>query len=121
MIHIYVLQLEDYRFFVGKTKNPQFKLEEHFRLSNYPWTQKFTPIKVIEIIPNCNDNDLDNYTLKYMQRYGIYCVRGGSYQKLYYDKNDECTIQNTIDNSTFIWFKVHKKVYPSKIMRNNSK
>jgi hypothetical protein len=118
MIHIYVLQLKDYRFFVGKTKNPQFKLEEHFRLYNCPWTQKFTPIKVIEIIQNCNDKDLDNYTLKYMQQYGINIVRGGSFNQL---EIDYWRIQNMIDTSTFLWFKVHKKVYPSKIMRNNSK
>ncbi len=121
MIHIYVLQLEHGRFFVGKTKNPQFRLEEHLRLSNYQWTKKYTPKKVIKIIPNCDDNDLDNYTLKYMEQYGIGFVRGGSFHQLYFDENDYCRIQNMINNSTFIWFSVHKKVYPSKSMRNNSK
>ena len=30
MVFIYVLQLQDKKFYIGKTDNPQFRLNSHF-------------------------------------------------------------------------------------------
>ena len=32
MIYIYVLELENKKYYVGKTTNPDFRLEQHFNL-----------------------------------------------------------------------------------------
>ena len=103
MVYIYVLQLEKGKYYVGKTINPAFRLENHFQGNGAVWTQKYKPIKVLEIIPNCDDYDEDKYTRKYMDKYGIDNVRGGSYttidlsqstrehlKRANYGTNDKC-------------------------------
>jgi predicted GIY-YIG superfamily endonuclease len=89
MVCIYVLKLEQGKYYIGKTDNPQFRLETHFNYngSASAWTQKYKPLKVLKIIPNCNDYDEDKYTRQYMDKYGIANVRGGSFVKVNLDKS----------------------------------
>ena len=87
MLYIYVLQLEKGKYYIGKTTNPQFRLEQHFISSGSQWTKKYTPKKVIELIPNCDDYDEDKYTIIYMDKYGIDNVRGGSFVAVELDKS----------------------------------
>ena len=88
MVFIYVLQLEDNKFYIGKTENPQFRLNNHFNFNGSVWTKKYKPLKVLKIIPNCNNFDEDRYTKEYMSKKGINNVRGGTYCKIKLD-NDE--------------------------------
>ena len=60
MVNIYVLKLEQDKYYIGKTKNPTFRLQTHFDLDGSSWTKKYKPLKVIEIIPNCDDYDKNN-------------------------------------------------------------
>jgi predicted GIY-YIG superfamily endonuclease len=89
MVCIYVLKLEQGKYYIGKTDNPQFRLETHFNYngSASAWTQKYKPLKVLKIIPNCNDYDEDKYTRQYMDKYGIANVRGGAFVKVNLDKS----------------------------------
>jgi len=79
MIYIYVLQLEKGKYYIGKTKNPHFRLESHFNLDGSEWKKLYKPIKILELISNCDDYDEDKYTRIYMDKYGIDNVRGGSF------------------------------------------
>ena len=87
MIFIYVLQLEQEKYYIGKTENPNFRIEQLFRSGGAEWTKKYSPISVIEIIPDCDDYDEDKYTRRYMDNYGIENVRGGSFCEVVLDKN----------------------------------
>ncbi len=100
MVNIYILELANNKFYVGKTNNPEFRLEQHFNNNGSVWTQKYKPIKVVEIIPNCDDFDEDKFTLKYMSIYGVNNVRGGSFCQLKLDKSNTDTIQRMLDGST---------------------
>ena len=100
MVYIYILQLEKGKYYVGKTTNPQFRLEQHFNSSGSQYTKKYTPQKVLEIIPNCDNFDEDKYTLKYMEQYGINNVRGGAFCKLKLDKDNLSTIKKMINGSS---------------------
>jgi hypothetical protein len=82
MVFIYILQLENNKYYVGKTNNPNFRLDQHFILNGSAWTKKYKPIFVLELLPNCDDYDEDKYTLKYMEKYGINSVRGGAFSKI---------------------------------------
>lgn len=87
MVFIYALQLQDGKYYIGKTNSPSFRLDSHFNSNGSAWTQLYKPIKILEIIPNCDDYDEDKYTRKYMDKYGINNVRGGSFVSIELDKS----------------------------------
>ena len=57
MVYIYILQLEQGKYYVGKTNNPLFRLEQHFNSNGSVWTTKYNPISVLEIINDCDEYD----------------------------------------------------------------
>jgi hypothetical protein len=79
MVYIYILELEQGKYYVGKTINPSFRLDSHFNQNGSAWTKLYKPIKMVELIPNCDDYDEDKYTRVFMDKYGIDNVRGGSF------------------------------------------
>jgi hypothetical protein len=87
MVCIYVLKLEQGKYYIGKTDNPQFRLETHFNYNGSAWTQKYKPLKVIKLLQNKDDYDEDKYTRQYMDKYGIANVREGSFVKVTLDKS----------------------------------
>ena len=99
MVFIYVLQLEQGKYYIGKTNNPTFRLENHFNSNGSAWTKKYKPIKVLELIPDCDDYDEDKYTRKYMDKYGIDNVRGGSFCEINLNENNIATL-NQMSNGT---------------------
>ena len=105
MVYIYILQLEQGKYYIGKTNNPQFRIESHFNFKGSAWTIKYKPIKLIKLIPNCDDYDEDKYTRIYMDKYGIQNVRGGSYVKIELDNSTVYHLQqmsNGTNNKCFI-------------------
>jgi hypothetical protein len=52
---------------------------------------KYKPIELIELLPNCDDYDEDKHTIKYMDKYGIDTVRGGSFVLIQLDKTHRTT------------------------------
>lgn len=76
---IYILECENNKYYVGKSKFPDFRLEQHFNKEGSAWTTKYKPIKVVKLMPNCDSFDEDKYTRILMSQFGIENVRGGSY------------------------------------------
>jgi CRISPR/Cas system-associated protein Cas10 (large subunit of type III CRISPR-Cas system) len=89
-MYIYVLQLVKNKYYIGKTYNPDFTINEHFQYGGHIWTRTYPPLSILEIIENCDDYDVDKYTRKYMDLYGIENVRGGSFDE---EILDEYTIK----------------------------
>jgi hypothetical protein len=100
MVSIYILQLQNNKYYVGKTLNHQFRLEQHFTNHGSEWTKKHKPIKILKIEHNCDVFDEDKYTLKAMTQFGINNVRGGSYTKIKLDNYDIENIKKMIDTAT---------------------
>ncbi len=100
MVFIYILELENNKYYVGKTTNPDFRLEQHFNSSGSQWTKKYKPKKVLELLSNCDNFDEDKYTLKYMEKYGINNVRGGSFCEIKLSKNNIDIIKKMITGTT---------------------
>lgn len=76
---IYVLKLENDKYYVGKTQNIEKRMDDHFNGNGSVWTKKYKPISIIEKFKEKSQFDEDNVTKTYMQRHGIENVRGGSY------------------------------------------
>lgn len=100
MLYIYILELIDNKYYIGKTSNPDFRLETHFNIGESVWTIKYKPIKLIELITGCDNFDEDKYTLKYMEKYGIENVRGGSFCQINLSQENINTINKMLLNST---------------------
>ncbi len=94
-----MLQLEKGKYYIGKTNNPQFRLETHFNSNGSEWTKIYKPLKVLEIKPNCDDYDEDKYTRIYMDKYGINNVRGGSFVSVKLSKTQK-DILHQMSNGT---------------------
>ena len=82
MVYIYVLKLKSNKYYVGKTDNPNFRLNDHFKSNGSEWTKKYKPITIHEIRPDCNSKDETIITQEYMEKYGIDNVRGGPWCKI---------------------------------------
>jgi hypothetical protein len=96
MVFIYILRLEQDKYYIGKTKNPTFRVEQHFASSGSMWTKKYKPLNVFEIIADCDDYDEDKYTIKYMETYGINNVRGGSFCEIKLSNKNKITLKQMI-------------------------
>lgn len=47
MVYIYVLLLENNKYYVGKTTNPEFRIEDHFCSYGSGWTSKYKPVAIV--------------------------------------------------------------------------
>lgn len=74
--------MQQNKYYVGKTNNPTFRMDDHFSGGGSAWTQKYNPQTILEIIPDCNEFDEDKFVKIYMKKYGIDNVRGGSYSQI---------------------------------------
>ena len=76
---IYILLCQQNKYYIGKSHQPNIRIKDHFSNRGSVWTKNYPPIKTIETIPDADDFEEDLQTKKYMQKYGIDNVRGGSY------------------------------------------
>lgn len=103
MVYIYVLKLIKNKFYVGKTDNPKFRMQQHFNNSGSEWTKAYKPIEQVELFEG-DHFDEDKTVLKYMQKYGLNNVRGGSYSTMYlqsYQKKSLIDKLNTVSNACY--------------------
>lgn len=100
MVFIYVLELEGSKYYVGKTTNPNMRITNHWDSNGSQWTRKYKPVNLIALIPDCDDYDEDKYTLKYMEKYGVNNVRGGSFCEIMLSPEQIQVIIKMINNST---------------------
>jgi hypothetical protein len=75
LTNIYVLKLENNKWYVGNQKI----FESHLSGDGSAWTKKYKPIEIFKIFENVSPFLEDAYTKEYMNEYGIDHVRGGSY------------------------------------------
>lgn len=99
MVYIYILKLKDDNWYVGKTDNPKFRLDNHFKSNGSNWTKKFKPLNIHQLIPDCDAYDEDKFTVKYMAKYGIENVRGGSFCESKLSGENKNTIEKMISAS----------------------
>ena len=100
MVYIYILKLENNKYYIGKTDNPKIRLDNHFKKGGSSWTKKHTPTQIEAIFPECDVFDEDKYTIKYMEKFGIENVRGGSFCKISLANENKNLIQRMISSAT---------------------
>lgn len=94
--HIYVLELQHNKYYIGKSQNPLERYEQHKTGDGSSWTRKYTPISILEIILDVSPFEEDRITKEYMAKYGIDQVRGGTYVSEILDPSIHETLQREI-------------------------
>ena len=105
MSYIYILKLKNSKYYIGRTNNPNLRIQNHESGSGSAWTNKYPVKKIIKIISNCHKFDEDKYTKIYMQKYGIENVRGGSYCSVVLSDSMIETLQHEINGATDCCYK----------------
>ena len=107
MQYIYVLKLKSNKYYVGKTENPKFRLNDHFNSNGSEWTKKYKAINVHELRPDCDNKDETIVTQEYMKKYGIDNVRGGPWCKIDISEHKN-SIQHMIKSENDVCYKCGK-------------
>ena len=79
---IYVLQLTQGKFYVGKSDNIPARFQAHLNGRGCEWTKLYRPIKIFEVRENDSPFMEDAVTKEYMSKYGYDNVRGGTYSQV---------------------------------------
>ena len=99
---LYVLKLEEEKYYVGITRNFKRRYKQHMDGKASSWTRRYKPLEVFEKM-NVDDYFDDTiYTIKYMEKFGIDNVRGGSLCKIYLSNYDKKYINNQIKSFNHI-------------------
>ncbi|KAJ3169209.1 Cullin-4A [Geranomyces variabilis] len=78
---IYVLGLENDCYYVGKSKTPKDRIQQHFSGNGSAWTRLHRPVCVVETLAATTEDSENSLTQRYIRKFGIDRVRGGWFQK----------------------------------------
>ena len=78
--YVYILELENDKYYVGYTENFDSRMISHFGGNGSKWTKLHKPITILEVSRG-GKNDEDKKTIDMMIKYGYQNVRGGRYCK----------------------------------------
>ncbi len=79
---IYIVECDDNKKYIGETSNFDKRMKQHFTGNGSKVTQKFKPKKATELerIPGYFAKEIEQeYTDKFIRKYGYDNVRGGKY------------------------------------------
>jgi len=76
---LYILQLQDNKWYVGKTADLAARFRQHQSGAGSAWTRMYPPVGIQESRRLKDSYDETNTTKEYMKKYGIDNVRGGAY------------------------------------------
>lgn len=78
---LYVLELADDCWYVGKTKDLDTRFARHLAGTGAEWTKLHPPKVIVEAREVTSSLDEDHVTKQLMMKYGVDKVRGGSYSQ----------------------------------------
>lgn len=93
---IYLLKLEQGKYYVGRTDHMENRWKAHTSGKGSLWTKKYRPIELLNTYSSKNPFEEDKYTKECMSIYGIDNVRGGSYVREILDLDARRLIQKEI-------------------------
>ena len=107
--NIYILKLDQGKYYVGKTKNVAQRYQEHLQGQGSAWTRKYKPVKLDTVIENASPFDEDKQVKIYMAKYGIQNVRGGTYVADKLSEEQEQALKAEIKSSSDLCNKCGRK------------
>lgn len=108
MESLYVLQLADGKYYVGKSADVTKRFEQHKAGSGAAWTRLHKPNRILETRPLTSVHDETNVTKDLMKKYGIDNVRGGAYTAVDLPEEQEDMIRHELRSSSDACYKCGK-------------
>ena len=105
MDKLYVLKLENDKYYVGKTQFVAQRYKQHLEGSGAAWTKKYKPVKLMEVRDMKTDHDETNLTKDLMKKYGVENVRGGAYAQVNLDDSVKNVLEMEIRGNADACFK----------------
>jgi predicted GIY-YIG superfamily endonuclease len=99
MEQIYVLELANNKYYVGKTTDVMKRFNQHKTGNGSVWTKLYSPKKILECRPLINDHDENNVTKDYMKKYGVENVRGGAYTQTSLSESVKSVLNTELNSS----------------------
>ena len=96
---IYVLELENNKYYVGKSKDIEKRYNDHINGIASEWTKIHKPIKILQTLQCKSPYHHDRCIKEYMLKYGIDNVRGGSYSSIELNHSTKIFLQQIIWSS----------------------
>lgn len=121
MEYLYTLQLQDGKYYVGKSSDPDSRYLQHKKGSGAAWTKKYKPIKLLDTKVLIGEHDETNLTKDLMKKYGIENVRGGSYTTIELDEATKSVLEREIRGNTDKCFKCGDSGHFAKYCSNQQK
>lgn len=79
---IYVLELEEEKWYCGITSNLNFRWAQHLAGDGAKWTRLYRPKRIAEVYTeNCDERLENEITQRLCEKYGKENVRGGYWTK----------------------------------------
>lgn len=82
MEYIYVLKLEDDRYYIGKTNDVGRRFIQHLNGEGSKWTQVYKPVSIVDTRESRHDLDEEMHTLEWMSKKGVDAVRGDCFTNI---------------------------------------
>jgi len=101
-IYIYTIRQECGKYFIGKTNRATITIDDilqNAKETQNKWVIQYKPAQIIELIHSLDTWDENKITLKYMDKYGIENVRGGSFSSSVLSTSELATIRAMIANA----------------------
>ena len=125
---VYVLELENGKYYVGTTNNLQRRFQEHVDGTGSVWTRKYAPLGIERSVIVDGPLHEDRVTKELMLKHGIDNVRGGSYCRIDLDDGQYQSLTTELRSATGVCFKCGRpghfaaqcsiKAVPKKTERN---
>lgn len=96
MFYIYILKLQNGKYYIGKTHHLKNRMNDHFNSKGSSWTKIHPPLKILKQYKTNDSFEEDKMTLMYMKDKGINNVRGGSFSSKFLSPCDLQVLQKMI-------------------------
>ena len=102
---LYVLELQNGKYYVGITHNLQRRYQEHVDGVGSVWTKKYAPLAIERSVLVDGPLHEDRVTKELMLKHGIHNVRGGSYCRIDLDDGQYQSLTTELRSATGACFK----------------
>jgi predicted GIY-YIG superfamily endonuclease len=108
MEKLYVLKLENDKYYVGKTRDLETRINAHKKGNGAEWTKQHRVIKILETHDVVSEHDETNLTKELMKKHGVDNVRGGAYCQVKLTEATRSFLEREIRGNTDACFKCGK-------------